>query len=764
MLIRRLICLGLAIAISSIGVLYGWEVAKRSSLHALDPTPILYDRHGEFLTQVGQTVTDAAGARTQYGFWRVDPMPQRVAQATLALEDRRFWSHPGVDPIAVVRALWQNRKSGRHASGASTLAMQVARMQNPAPRTLWAKSVEAGVAVVLTMRYGREAMLAHYLRLVPYGNESHGIAHAARWYFDKPVQDLSWAEIALLSAVPQSPARMNLYRPDGYARAVARGRRALDELLRLGTITSLEHAIARDQIASLRPVQRSRRDPAALHAALRLSKAALARQPEHAEPRLRTTIDLRLQRMVTELARRGVETWRKEGAEQAAVLVVERATGEVLVTVGSVGYASHSGSIDFTRIQRSPGSTLKPFIYALALEDGLLKTDDILADLPEGSSGISNADGHYLGPMLPRQALANSRNVPAVNLLRTLGLKRAFRFFQDLELHDLEVLPETFGLSMAIGSLPTRLERLVRAYTSLANDGRLLELAWFKDGRQRVSRQVLSSDTARLVTHFLADPLARLPSFPRYGATEYPFPVALKTGTSQGYRDAWLIGWSQRYLVGVWVGRGDAGTMHELTGARAAAALARPILLKLHGSLPGDLVDASFPAPRGYRSVELCMNEGKDSAGSCGQMISEWIPENVDPPLKDATFRIQPDRSRLIIPLPSLYREWQNQNHYPVADRQDVVSENVRISITAPENNSRIWRNPEAPKGAGQIQLKVTTEPPVPQVVWYVDGQPFAVADPDKPTPWPLTPGEHYFEARLPFRMERSASVRIVVE
>lgn len=762
---RLFIRCGLALLLSLTAVLYGFEVAQRASLQAPAPTPILYDRHGEFLTQIGQSVSGAGRSRIEYGFWRVDPMPQRVAQATLALEDRRFWSHPGVDPVAVARALWQNRKAGRRTSGASTLAMQIARMQNPAPRTLWAKSVEAGVAVVLTLRYGREALLAHYLRLVPYGNESHGIAHAARWYFDKPVQDLSWAEIALLSAIPQSPARMNLYRPDGLARAAARGRKALDELLRLGTITSLEHAIAREQIAALRPVQRSRRDPAALHAALRLSKMPLARVPDQAEPRLRTTIDLSLQRMVSELTRRGVETWRREGAEQAAVLVVERSTGEVLATVGSVGYASRSGSIDFTRVQRSPGSTLKPFIYALALEDGLLRTDDILADLPEGSSGISNADGHYLGPMLPRQALANSRNVPAVHLLRTLGLKRAFRFFQDLDLHDLEIPPETFGLSMAIGSLPTNLDHLVRAYTSLANDGRLSDLVWFKDGRRREPRQVLSPDTARLVTHFLADPLARLPSFPRYGVTEYPFPVALKTGTSQGYRDAWLVGWSQRYLIGVWVGRGDAGTMHDLTGARAAAALARPILLKLHGALPGDLEDTGFPAPKGYRNVELCIDEGQRGSGSCGQTISEWIASNDDGPSDaDGLSRARRDDRRMVVAVPSLYRGWRQQNHYPVEDRPDVMPDHVRIAITSPEQNSRIWRNPEAPKGSDRIKLKVTTEPPVPQVVWCVDGQPFAVSDPDKPVTWPLTPGEHHFEARLPFRTERSAQVRIVVE
>jgi len=216
---------------------------------------------------------------------------------------------------------------------------------------------------------------------------------------------------------------------------------------------------------------------------------------------------------------------------------------------------------------------------------------------------------------------------------------------------------------------------------------------------------------------------------------------------------------------GVWVGRGDAGTMHDLTGARTAAALARSVLFRLHGALPEDLEDTGFPAPRGYRSVELCVDGGRRGSESCGQTIAEWIPDNEDPPpAAPVALRGKPDHARLIVPMPALYRGWQQENHYPVEERPDAVPDRVRISITSPEQNSRIWRNPEAPKGLDGIRLKVTTEPPVPQVVWYVDGKPFTVADPDKPVFWPLSPGEHHFEARLPFLAERSAPVRIVVE
>src|SRR5262245_19791311 len=203
--------------------LFAWGYWS-AELVAPAPTPLLLDRHGEFLAQVA--APDGRG----YGYWPVEDLPPRVVAAALSLEDRRFWSHPGVDPVAILRALWQNLASGERVSGASTLAMQVARMQDPGPRTYYRKAREAVTALFLTVRYGREAVLSQYLRLVPYGNDVHGIAYAARLYFDKPVADLSWAEIAFLAAIPQAPSRMNPLSPRQRDFAIARGHRILAAL------------------------------------------------------------------------------------------------------------------------------------------------------------------------------------------------------------------------------------------------------------------------------------------------------------------------------------------------------------------------------------------------------------------------------------------------------------------------------------------------------------------------------------------------------
>jgi penicillin-binding protein 1C len=765
---RRHVVAAAALTLAGVTGVFGYYVACRARLIAPAPTPILYDRHGAFLSQIGFEAggRESGEKRIDYGYWPLARIPDRVARATLALEDRRYWEHPGVDPIAVARALWQNIRHHGRRSGASTIAMQIARMQQPAARGLVAKSMEAATAVALTLRYGRAALLAHYLRIVPYGNGSHGIAHAARWYFDKPVEDLSWAEIAVLSAIPQSPTRMNPLRPEGLERAVRRGHRMLAELARQNVIDAAELAVAQRQLDELRLPAPPRR-PDALHAVIRfetLRKEGRLSPVSETDPRIRTTLDLDAQSQATMLAQRYLGVWRGAGAEQVAVMVVRRGTGEVLASVGSNDYRDrHSGALDFSRAMRSPGSTLKPFIYALALERGLLKPSDTMADLPEGSSGINNADGHFLGPMLPRQALANSRNVPATNLLRSVGLEPTFRFLRDLGIHDVEAPVDNFGLSMAIGSLPTSLDRLMRAYGALADDGRLSDLVWFDGQRREPATRVVSVDTARLITSFLADPMARLPSFPRYGPTEYPFAVALKTGTSQGYRDAWTIAWSQKYIVGVWLGRGDAGTMSQLSGASSAGRLAHALMLRLHKSRPGDLDDASFPPPPGRVPVELCIFGGRRSAG-CGQTLTEWLrPEEV-PPVEDAPSRppaVEAEQQAVVIP--ASHRAWARDAGYRVADAPSADGV-TKLTIASPENNSRLWNNPDTPPALNRIALKTVVEPRVPQVVWYVDGEPFAVSDPDKPVFWTIKPGAHSFQVRLPLQPGASKIVRIVVE
>ena len=789
----------------------------RSTFVAPAPTLLVRDRAGRF---VGELPDQANPRDERLGFWEVGELPERVVAATLAIEDRRFWWHPGVDPLAIARALRQNATSEERVSGASTLAMQVARLQHPGARGYLRKALEAATAWLATARYGREGVLRHYLRIVPYGHRIHGIAYAARRYLDKPVEDLSWAEIAFLAAIPQSPSRMDPYEPEGRRRAIRRGRQILARLAARGTLTPVDLAAANAEIDHLALPWKGERAEAALHALLHYD-ALVPAETRRRLPLITSTLDLDLQREVEALAWRTVRDASDRGAGNASVLVVDRERWEVLAAVSSTGYfdADHAGAIDYLRLERSPGSALKPFLFAQALERGTITPATILDDLEPGPSGILNSDSRFLGPMLPRVALANSRNVPAVALLSKLGLDEAYGFLAELGLHHHERPAKRYGLGLAIGSLPVTLERLVTAYTTLAGDGTLHELKWFESrgpgesgdtlkGVPSSGRRLLSESTARLVTLFLADPQARLPTFPRMGFSEYPFAVAVKTGTSSRYRDAWTVAWSKRYLVGVWVGHPDERPMTALSGYRIAARLAQGVIEHLHGGDMDGLEALDFPPPRGFRSVRLCALSGQRATAACDRVLLEWLPQGgsggelaglgecsahkllaVDrrsDRIATAATPAQFAEIRTFVDLPPRYARWlasSTANVYADAAASTTGDEAATgggalmpaapalagtalptIEITSPETGLRLLLDPETPPAQNTLALTAVVEPRVEQLVWYVDGRPFRTVEPPFDLRWPLVPGEHTFQARVPFTAARSRAVTVIVE
>jgi penicillin-binding protein 1C len=717
---RRRTRLGLGLGLA-LAALVGAVFVARCRLDHPAASALLVDRHGGFLAQIGGH--DGTG----YGYWPLDRVPERIAAATLAIEDQRFWYHPGVDPLALGRAVRQNWRSGSRRSGASTIAMQVARLQDPGPRSYWRKALEATTAPLLVLRYGHDAVLRQYLTLAPYGQGSHGIAHAARWYFDKPLEDLSWAEIAFLTAIPQAPGLMNPGSPTGQARIRARGNRILVRLIERGVISPAEQRSASAALDAIRIAPRSRPSQS-LHAILRIEAlfAAGVLVPARADDAvLHATLDADLQREVAKQTSRALAAWRAEGAEQVAVLVADRATRQVLAAFGSRGYFQAAGAIDYTRRDRSPGSTLKPFIYALGLDQGVIAPDSLLADLPYNRAGIDNADHNFFGPMLPAEALANSRNVPATNLVRKIGIEPTYRLLRDLRLTKGERAAGHYGLVMAIGAVPTRLDRLVAAYGALANDGWLQDLTWVDGQPTPLATRVMSADAARQITLFLSNPLVRLPSFPRMGPTEYAFPVAVKTGTSQGYRDAWAVAYSRRYVVGVWVGRSNAGSMDGLSGGRTAARLVHDLLYTLHRPDASGIADVAFPAPAASAPSELCLDDG-EATGCARRLVQYLVPKRtLEPPLAAAA--------------------------------------EARVTIVSPDNQIRLIRNPETPATLNWIALRAKVEGATAQVLWWVDEQPFKLAAADEVVRWPLTPGVHRIRAELAARRERSSLVTIEV-
>ena len=770
--------------------------SSRVRLISPDPTFLLRDRHGRFLGEAG-ALTDG-----EFGYWELGNIPPRVAAAMLAVEDRRFWSPPGVDALAIVRAMCRNAIRFKRSSGASTIAMQVSRMQNPGARNYLRKAVEAMTAILITRRYGREEVLKHYLRIVPYGNRIHGIVYAARRYFDKPIEDLSWAETAFLAAIPQAPKHMNPFSREGRQRAALRGRRILDLLFRDKAMGRAEYELACLQIEDLDVPRPGLRPGEAMHALLRMERMLTDKSVQllpHAGRLVTTTLDLDLQKAMDRLVHETVRPWDASGARNAAVVILDRESNEILSWIGSTDYfdKERSGAIDYADIPRSPGSALKPFVYALALESHDITPSTVLNDLQRGTGGIVNADALFMGPVLPRVALANSRNVPAAALLERVGIEKGYAFLRILGLHDGKEPASRYGAGMSIGNLPVTLEKVVRAYSLFSREGRLGDLVWFDGQVKTAERRVMSEDTTRQIALFLSDPLARMPGFSRMGSLEYPFPVAIKTGTSSRFRDAWAVAFSVRYLVGAWVGDPDFQPMNHLTGSTAAAELVKKILISLHADERAGLNDLSFPPPRGFKAARVCASTGDLATDACDRVLLEWFrPTEYPVNHCQAHVRLAVDRRtgapatsatphefvyvRTFVDLPPQFAEWAAAAGLSVPPRGPddhalfmsgsegaplaLRDQNILVSIVSPENGLRLIRDPETPADQATLALKAVVNPLVPQLVWYVDRKPYQVVDYPYTARLALSPGEHMIQAGLPDAPFASKKVRIVVQ
>lgn len=759
------------------GLLY-FSVRERALLTVAPSTPLFEDRHGRFL---------AESESDRLGFWEVaEPPPYRATVCLLAVEDHRFFGHRGLDSRALVRALWRNLSGGRRQGG-STIAMQVARLQHPRPRTLVNKLREMMVARLLIARYGHHRVLAHYLQIVPQGNRMHGVAYAARRYFQKPPEDLSWAEATLLAALPKAPGTMNLYRQSGRRAARLRAGHILGLLRRRSQLDEESYRLALRQLECFKIPTREVRPFHSYHAILRLQEQ-IASHPRIYSGPIRTTLDLDIQNKIDLLAHRIAEMNRPLGAGNVAVMVVEKETGKIAGYLGSDFYGdeTYAGAVNFARLPRSSGSALKPFIYAAGLAEGWFTPASVLADLPlhithpSGSYSVRNYDDSFLGPLLYRRALANSRNIPAVAVLKTLGLESALQMLRRLGFAAADEQPGYYGLGLAIGGMYVTLEELVRAYGVLANNGADFRPCWFDDEKGPVYRdQVLPESVARQVTFFLSDPQARLPSFPRGGPLEYPFPVAVKTGTSQGFRDGWCVAFSHRYIVGAWIGHQDHQEMNRVGGATAAR-LVKDIMIGLHPRERRGIDPQPFPAPRGYRSARICPLSGGLATGSCAEVVLEYFPPDRLPQApssvhqriavdaaggKSAGPHTPPDRVEVrdFLVFPPEYALWSALKGYgppPAAEDKGFKTE---IAIQAPVNGSRLLLDPDTPRIHQTLALRVRARPVVPEVVWYVDGEPFRSAAYPYTVRWPLRPGVHRFQARFPRAMVFSETVEIRV-
>ena len=560
------------------------------------------------------------------GVWRYPVAPQDVSplylEALLGYEDRWFRWHPGVNPLAWLRAGGQWASSGRVVSGGSTLTMQVARIIEPQPRTLGGKLRQSLRALQLEWRLSKDEILAIYLNHAPFGGTVEGVEAASWAYLGKPAARLSRAEAALLAVLPQAPSRL---RPDRHPEAARAARdKVLARLQTLGDWSAQEVADAR-----LEPVVSRRLQPPR-HAAL-LAERLRAAAPS--EARITSTLDAGLQRALED--RLAAWAARLPPMTSAAVLVVDNRDLQARAYVGSLVYGDPArlGHVDMVRATRSPGSTLKPFLYGLAIDDGLVHAGSLLVDAPQsfGDYRPSNFDPSFNGPIAVDEALRLSLNVPAVDLLDRVGPARFAARLAHAGVDLRFPRGSAPNLSLVLGGTGTSLEQLVGAYSALHRDG-LAGAVRYTPGQPADARRLLSPGAAWIIRDVLeasGRPGEREDLFERGNRPR----IAWKTGTSYGFRDAWALGSTARYSVGVWVGRPDGTPLPGQYGAITAL----PLLVEVVDSLPRQAGDgARSPPPAGVRKQAVCWPLGlpPDPAepAPCARRREAWTLDGVLPP------------------------------------------------------------------------------------------------------------------------------------
>jgi penicillin-binding protein 1C len=746
------------------------------------PAVTVTDRYGALL----RLVPDCAGERfLPVDLERVSP---HLIAAVLAAEDRRFFAHPGVDPLAIARSALQNLRARRVVSGGSTLTMQLARLLEPRPRSLGAKLAQAALALRLEAALTKREILAAYLERAPMGNRIVGFEAAAAAYLGKPCAQLSPAEAALLAAIPRAPSAANPWSDGDLLR-----RRRNGILTRMARHGALDHVTY--LAACTEPVVLAA-DPfryPAPHFLARLDDELA--DGTRGAARVVSTLDPELQRCVEGIVRRHLAELAGHGVGHMAAVVLDVERDEWLAIEGSGGFWDlPGGQIDGSRAARQPGSALKPFTYATAF-DGRISPATVLPDVPYAftwSSGTwtpRNYDDRYHGPLRARAALGSSVNVPAAFTLAEVGPAALLGTLHAAGLTTLNRTPEHYGLGLTLGGGEVRLDELTAAYAALLRGG-----GWRKPTAVRarldaaghelpaptaVPRRVCSPAAAAQVVDILADPEARAPAFGVWSVLRLPFRAAVKTGTSEGFRDNWCLGGTREVAVGVWCGNFDRAAMGNVSGVAGAGSAWREIMLAwaelAHSGEDLTTAETLAPLPPELARVKVCALSGLVPGPDCPATVGELLLA-AQRPRAVCNWHARDVAGRTVVAWPPLYRDW--------AARQGLVSEGAviaataavappavrgtvdptrgaAIAVAAPADGDAFVLSPELPRRFQSLELRCAVAGAPAEVVWFVDGREHARAAAPYAASWPLSPGEHRIQAQTGTR--RSALVRVTV-
>lgn len=724
---------------------------RAADIAQTDQAFTFYDRHG---LRLGTVLSEDQEQTSVVGLAEISPYFQ---QAILAAEDQNFYDHGALDLKAIARAIQQAAKHKKIVSGASTVTMQLARMLQPNPWTIPAKFQEIWSSWRLAAGMDHDEILTAYINRLPMGGNIYGVEAAARIYFGVAAVDLSIAQAAILASLPNNPVYLNPY---DYAKNLkVRQRYVLDRMVTDGYISQTQADQAFAEKTAFQP--RNQGIEAAPHFLFWLAEQL----DTTANPTVKTTLDRELQKFVTGQVQQTVLNLAQKDVTQAAAIAIDNETGEILAYVGSTDYfqTENLGQNDGVQALRQPGSTLKPFLYQLALEQNTIRPNTVLADIPTyyaipGAKLYEPTDYSetFMGPVRVRLALANSLNIPAVRILEKVGVANFLHHLRDLGFEHLKEDPDYYGLGLTLGSGEVSLLELAIAYRTMANQGEYGDVASLLGSDQLsrsplikgggVSRGDLPSVTSwQIITQMLNDKHARATAFGVDSALNLPFPAAVKTGTSSNYRDTWTVGFSEKYTVATWVGNFDGSPMNKVSGVAGAAPLWREIMLNLHKNNEPQ----AFAQPENTVERAICALSGKKSTGLCPSVVQEYFyTEDLPRYETELDDFYQEINGEIRLNLPSEYSDW-------LATQTEIDVPQSGLRILFPNDGDRLLTDPKNPTQI-TIQLQTINDAPVQ---WFFNGKPW---QPDTANPkLTLQPGNWTLKVQ---QGDRQHQVNFVVE
>ncbi len=566
-------------------------------------------------------------------------IPARLQQFFITAEDKRFYQHSGIDWRARLHALWQNLKAGRVVRGASTISEQVVRILNPRPRNLWSRWLESWEVLRLEAQVSKADILNFYLNQVPYGNQQRGVVQAARYYFDRDLATLNTEEMLALAVLVRSPSRLDLYKyPDKIQTPL---KTLAKRLLNSGLLSQRAFEHLGKQPFTLTKRQLSVQ-------AAHFARHVLKHAPDKQSARLHSSLDANLQQHVEALLAQRLRQLAQLDVHHGAVLVLDHQQQQVLAWVNAGKDNSH---IDAITTARQPGSTLKPFLYALALEQGwsaasLIEDAPLAVSLGEGLHNYHNYSFQHHGWLRLRDALGNSLNTPAVRTLQFVGVKDFLATLRQLGMDSLSANAEYYGDGLALGNGAVSLFELVRAYTVLARQGLYREIDLLLGQDPAPQQRIFSAATSSIIANILSDNDARRLEFGRDSVLNFPYQTAVKTGTSNDYHDAWAVGFNHRYTVGVWLGNLDQMPMKQVSGAIGPALVLRSVFTELNRN---QSQQALYIAPS-LRTEAICRADGRKADGKCQQRLEWFAPDSTPNPASQTRPKYQATPLRWLQP------------------------------------------------------------------------------------------------------------------